>query len=160
MLEKFSSNALLYFPSVWFILCSDWSISHIIRRNPMNIKLGEKIRTLRKQRNISQEVLSQYLGVLIYFCDFSRFLFRLAVFRFRHGQKRPRRGQKKDGLPRPSPLRRIISHAHRADCTESKCRFRQRRGAPAPSGRNARPSNSRSGTTPSRLSPPRCRRSR
>lgn len=29
----------------------------------MNIKLGEKIRTLRKQRNISQEVLSQYLGV-------------------------------------------------------------------------------------------------
>lgn len=29
----------------------------------MNIKLGEKIRTLRKARNISQEVLAQYLGV-------------------------------------------------------------------------------------------------
>ena len=29
----------------------------------MNIKLGEKIRNLRKNRNISQEVLSQYLGV-------------------------------------------------------------------------------------------------
>lgn len=29
----------------------------------MNIKLGEKIRTLRKGRNISQEVLAQYLGV-------------------------------------------------------------------------------------------------
>lgn len=29
----------------------------------MNIKLGEKIRTLRKQKNISQEVLAQYLGV-------------------------------------------------------------------------------------------------
>lgn len=29
----------------------------------MNIKLGEKIRTLRKRRNISQEVLAQYLGV-------------------------------------------------------------------------------------------------
>lgn len=29
----------------------------------MNIKLGEKIRALRKQRNISQEVLAQYLGV-------------------------------------------------------------------------------------------------
>ena len=46
----------------------------------MNIKLGEKIRTLRKQRNISQEVLSQYLGVLIYFCDFSRFYFDLPFF--------------------------------------------------------------------------------
>lgn len=29
----------------------------------MNIKLGEKIRSLRKSRNISQEVLAQYLGV-------------------------------------------------------------------------------------------------
>ena len=29
----------------------------------MNIKLGEKIRTLRKSRNVSQEVLAQYLGV-------------------------------------------------------------------------------------------------
>ena len=29
----------------------------------MNIKLGEKIRSLRKQKNISQEVLAQYLGV-------------------------------------------------------------------------------------------------
>ena len=29
----------------------------------MNIKLGEKIRTLRKQKNISQDVLAQYLGV-------------------------------------------------------------------------------------------------
>lgn len=29
----------------------------------MNIKLGEKIRTLRKAKNISQEVLAQYLGV-------------------------------------------------------------------------------------------------
>lgn len=29
----------------------------------MNIKLGEKIRALRKSRNISQEVLAQYLGV-------------------------------------------------------------------------------------------------
>lgn len=29
----------------------------------MNIRLGEKIRTLRKQKNISQEVLAQYLGV-------------------------------------------------------------------------------------------------
>lgn len=29
----------------------------------MHIKLGEKIRSLRKQRNISQEVLAQYLGV-------------------------------------------------------------------------------------------------
>lgn len=29
----------------------------------MNIKLGEKIRALRKQKNISQEVLAQYLGV-------------------------------------------------------------------------------------------------
>lgn len=30
---------------------------------PMNIRLGEKIRTLRKRKNISQEVLAQYLGV-------------------------------------------------------------------------------------------------
>lgn len=29
----------------------------------MNIQLGEKIRTLRKAKNISQEVLAQYLGV-------------------------------------------------------------------------------------------------
>ena len=29
----------------------------------MNIKLGEKIRSLRKAKNISQEVLAQYLGV-------------------------------------------------------------------------------------------------
>lgn len=29
----------------------------------MNIKIGEKIRTLRKGRNISQEILAQYLGV-------------------------------------------------------------------------------------------------
>ncbi len=29
----------------------------------MNIKLGDKIRSLRKSRNISQEVLAQYLGV-------------------------------------------------------------------------------------------------
>lgn len=29
----------------------------------MNIKLGEKIRSLRKTKNISQEVLAQYLGV-------------------------------------------------------------------------------------------------
>ena len=29
----------------------------------MNIKLGEKIRALRKSRNVSQEVLAQYLGV-------------------------------------------------------------------------------------------------
>ena len=29
----------------------------------MNIKLGEKIRALRKQKNISQEILAQYLGV-------------------------------------------------------------------------------------------------
>lgn len=29
----------------------------------MNIKLGDKIRTLRKSKNISQEVLAQYLGV-------------------------------------------------------------------------------------------------
>ena len=29
----------------------------------MNLKMGEKIRTLRKARNISQEVLAQYLGV-------------------------------------------------------------------------------------------------
>lgn len=29
----------------------------------MNIKLGEKIRQLRKQKNISQEVLAQYLGI-------------------------------------------------------------------------------------------------
>lgn len=29
----------------------------------MNIRLGEKIRTLRKNRNISQEVLANYLGV-------------------------------------------------------------------------------------------------
>ena len=29
----------------------------------MNIRLGEKIRTLRKSKNISQEVLAQYLGV-------------------------------------------------------------------------------------------------
>ena len=29
----------------------------------MNIRLGEKIRTLRKDKNISQEVLAQYLGV-------------------------------------------------------------------------------------------------
>ena len=29
----------------------------------MQIKLGEKIRSLRKSRNISQEVLAQYLGV-------------------------------------------------------------------------------------------------
>ena len=27
------------------------------------MKLGEKIKTLRKQKNISQEVLAQYLGV-------------------------------------------------------------------------------------------------
>lgn len=29
----------------------------------MNIRIGEKIRALRKQKNISQEVLAQYLGV-------------------------------------------------------------------------------------------------
>lgn len=29
----------------------------------MNIKLGEKIRSLRKRKNISQEVLAQYLGI-------------------------------------------------------------------------------------------------
>lgn len=29
----------------------------------MNIRLGEKIRTLRKQKNLSQEVLAQYLGI-------------------------------------------------------------------------------------------------
>ena len=29
----------------------------------MNIQLGEKIRTLRKNKNISQEILAQYLGV-------------------------------------------------------------------------------------------------
>ena len=29
----------------------------------MNFKIGENIRRLRKQRNISQEVLAQYLGV-------------------------------------------------------------------------------------------------
>ncbi len=29
----------------------------------MNIKIGEKIKSLRKQKNISQEVLAQYLGV-------------------------------------------------------------------------------------------------
>lgn len=29
----------------------------------MNIRLGEKIRTLRKNKNISQEILAQYLGV-------------------------------------------------------------------------------------------------
>ena len=29
----------------------------------MNIRLGEKIRTLRKNKNISQEVLAQYLGI-------------------------------------------------------------------------------------------------
>lgn len=29
----------------------------------MNIRLGEKIRSLRKQRNISQEILAQYLGI-------------------------------------------------------------------------------------------------
>lgn len=29
----------------------------------MNIQMGEKIRTLRKSRNLSQEVLAQYLGV-------------------------------------------------------------------------------------------------
>ena len=29
----------------------------------MEIKLGEKIKTLRKQKNISQEVLAQVLGV-------------------------------------------------------------------------------------------------
>lgn len=29
----------------------------------MNIRMGEKIRSLRKQKNISQEILAQYLGV-------------------------------------------------------------------------------------------------
>jgi len=29
----------------------------------MNTQLGEKIRTLRKSRNLSQEVLAQYLGI-------------------------------------------------------------------------------------------------
>ena len=29
----------------------------------MEIKLGEKIRSLRKQKNISQEILAQVLGV-------------------------------------------------------------------------------------------------
>ena len=29
----------------------------------MNITIGEKIKSLRKQKNISQEVLAQYLGV-------------------------------------------------------------------------------------------------
>lgn len=29
----------------------------------MNLKLGKKIRALRKSQNISQEVLAQYLGV-------------------------------------------------------------------------------------------------
>ena len=28
-----------------------------------SMKLGEKIKTLRKQRNISQEVLANYLGI-------------------------------------------------------------------------------------------------
>lgn len=29
----------------------------------MSIRIGEKIRSLRKQKNISQEVLAQYLGI-------------------------------------------------------------------------------------------------
>ncbi len=29
----------------------------------MNIRLGQKIKSLRKAKNISQEVLAQYLGV-------------------------------------------------------------------------------------------------
>ena len=29
----------------------------------MNVKIGDKIRSLRKSRNISQEILAQYLGV-------------------------------------------------------------------------------------------------
>ena len=29
----------------------------------MNIRIGEKIKTLRKARNITQEVLAQYLGL-------------------------------------------------------------------------------------------------
>ena len=29
----------------------------------MEIKLGEKIKSLRKERGLSQEVLAQYLGV-------------------------------------------------------------------------------------------------
>lgn len=29
----------------------------------MNVKLGDKIRSLRKRKNVSQEVLAQYLGV-------------------------------------------------------------------------------------------------
>ena len=29
----------------------------------MQIKLGEKIKSLRKEKNVSQEVLAQYLGV-------------------------------------------------------------------------------------------------
>lgn len=33
------------------------------KRNYMNIRIGEKIKFLRKQKNISHEVLAQYLGV-------------------------------------------------------------------------------------------------
>lgn len=29
----------------------------------MNLKIGEKIRSLRKERNLSQESLAQYLGI-------------------------------------------------------------------------------------------------
>ncbi len=29
----------------------------------MNIKIGNKIRALRKERNLSQETLAQYLGI-------------------------------------------------------------------------------------------------
>ena len=29
----------------------------------MSVKIGEKIKSLRKSKNISQEVLAQYLGV-------------------------------------------------------------------------------------------------
>ena len=29
----------------------------------MSVKIGEKIKSLRKNKNISQEVLAQYLGV-------------------------------------------------------------------------------------------------
>ncbi len=29
----------------------------------MNIKMGEKIRSLRKEKNISQEVLANFLGI-------------------------------------------------------------------------------------------------
>ena len=65
-LEKFSQNELLIFGNKCAIIISrisaDPKIKTFLEEITM-MNLGEKIKTLRKQKNISQEVFANYLGV-------------------------------------------------------------------------------------------------